>query len=62
MDKPVFDPVEFAGNPSVAKLKFAKVTKDQLKYLATSFGIPLTQIAKIQLKHSSSLIWEKHRK
>lgn len=33
---------EFVGNPSIEELKTKKVTKDQLKYIAQSFGVPFT--------------------
>lgn len=46
-----FDTVEFVGNPSVEELRSANVTKDDLKYIATSFRIPFTHsTTKDQLK------------
>lgn len=41
-----FDPQEFVGNPSVEELKAAKVTKDQLKYIAANFNIQFTHETK----------------
>ena len=37
-----FDAEEFVGNPSAEELKAAKVSKDQLKYIAANFGIQFT--------------------
>ena len=41
-----FDQQEFVGNPSVEELKAAKVTKDQLKYIAANFNIQFTHETK----------------
>lgn len=52
-----FNPVEFVGNPSAEELASAAVTKDDLKYIATTFGITYThnttksQLKSMLLKH-----------
>ena len=41
-----FNVEEFVGNPSIEELKVAKVTKDQLKYIAANFNIQFTHETK----------------
>ena len=41
-----FDAEEFVGNPSAEELKAARVTKDQLKYIAANFSIQFTHDTK----------------
>ena len=38
-----FNVIEFTGNPSIEDFKTAKISKDGLKYIATTFNIPFTQ-------------------
>ena len=41
-----FDAKEFVGNPSAEELNAAKVTKDQLKFIAANFNIQFTHETK----------------
>lgn len=46
-----FDVHEFVGNPSVEELESSNPTKDQLKFIATNFGIQYSHdITKDQLR------------
>ena len=48
-----FDAKEFVGNPSAEELNAAKVTKDQLKFIAANFNIQFThETKKDHLWHS----------
>lgn len=46
-----FDPVEFVSNPSVEELNTDSITRDGLKYIATTFRVPFTHsTTKAELK------------
>lgn len=54
-----FDPILFVGNPSVEQLDLDVVTKDDLKFIATSFRIPFAHsTTKDELRQSIGIYLE----